>query len=57
MSVDFSARAYDHSFRIDPIVRSLLDTDFYKILMLQMIWKLKPDVRVAFGLQNRTRER
>ena len=55
MSVDLSARAYDHSFRIDPIVRSLLDTDFYKFLMLQMIWKLKPDVRVAFGLQNRTR--
>lgn len=54
MSVDFAARAYDHSFRIDPIVRSLLDTDFYKFLMLQMIWKLKPDVRVAFGLQNRT---
>ena len=55
MSVNFSARAYDHSFRIDPIVRSLLDTDFYKFLMLQMIWKLKPDVHVAFGLQNRTR--
>ena len=55
MSVDFAARAYDHSFRIDPIVRSLLDTDFYKFLMLQMIWKLKPDVDVAFGLQNRTR--
>ena len=55
MSVDFATRAYDHSFRIDPIVRSLLDTDFYKFLMLQMIWKLKPDVRVAFGLQNRTK--
>ena len=55
MSVDLASRAYDHSFRIDPIVRSLLDTDFYKFLMLQMIWKLKPDVRVAFGLQNRTR--
>ena len=54
MSVDFAARAYDHSFRIDPIVRSLLDTDFYKFLMLQMIWKLKPEVRVAFGLRNRT---
>lgn len=54
MSVDLAARAYDHSFRIDPIVRSLLDTDFYKFLMLQMIWKLKPRTRVAFGLQNRT---
>jgi nicotinate phosphoribosyltransferase len=54
MSVDLAKRAYDHSFRIDPIVRSLLDTDFYKFLMLQMIWKLKPDTHVAFALQNRT---
>ena len=55
MSPDLAQRAYDHSFRIDPIVRSLLDTDFYKFLMLQMIWKLKRDTRVAFGLQNRTK--
>ena len=55
MSVDLATRAWDHSFRIDPIVRTLLDTDFYKLLMLQMIWKLKPDARVAFGLVNRTR--
>ena len=54
MSLDLAGRAYDHSFRIDPIVRSLLDTDFYKLLMLQMIWKLKPGTRVAFGLVNRT---
>ncbi len=54
MSVDLATRAWDHSFRIDPIVRTLLDTDFYKLLMLQMIWKLKPDARVAFGLVNRT---
>ncbi len=54
MSVDLAQRVYDHSFRIDPIIRSLLDTDFYKFLMLQMIWKLKPDTRVAFGLQNRS---
>ena len=54
MSTDLAQRAYDHSFRIDPIVRSLLDTDFYKFLMLQMIWKLKGGTRVAFGLHNRT---
>ena len=52
---DLAGRVYDHSFRIDPIVRTLLDTDFYKLLMLQMIWKLKPDTRVAFGLVNRSR--
>lgn len=54
MNIDLAGRAYDHSFRIDPIVRTLLDTDFYKLLMLQMIWKLKRDTRVAFGLVNRT---
>ena len=37
--MDFAKRAYDHSYHIDPIVRSLLDTDFYKLLMLQFIWK------------------
>ena len=37
--MDFAKRAFDHSYHIDPIVRSLLDTDFYKLLMLQFIWK------------------
>jgi nicotinate phosphoribosyltransferase len=35
-------------------VRTLLDTDFYKLLMLQMIWKLHPKREVAFQLINRT---
>jgi len=47
-------RVYNHTFRIDPIVRTLLDTDFYKLLMLQMIWKLHGDRRVTFQLINRT---
>ncbi len=38
-------RVYDHSFRIDPIVRSLLDTDFYKLLMAQTILRRHPDIR------------
>jgi nicotinate phosphoribosyltransferase len=54
MVPDLATRVYDHSFRIDPIIRTLLDTDFYKLLMLQMIWKHKPDVRVTFALINRT---
>ena len=54
MIPDLSARVYNHSFRIDPIVRSLLDTDFYKLLMLQMIWRLKPGTQVTFRLQNRS---
>jgi nicotinate phosphoribosyltransferase len=52
---DIATRTYDHGFRLDPIVRSLLDTDFYKLLMLQMIRHLYPDVHTRFTLINRTR--
>src|SRR6185295_12270520 len=52
---DIAHRVYDHTWKLDPIVRSLLDTDFYKLLMLQMIWGLHPDVGVTFSLMNRTR--
>jgi nicotinate phosphoribosyltransferase len=51
---DIAARTYDHGWRLDPIVRSLLDTDFYKLLMLQMIWRQYRDVDVTFALINRT---
>lgn len=37
-----------------PVVDSLLDTDFYKLLMLQFIWKFHPSAHVTFGLKNRT---
>jgi nicotinate phosphoribosyltransferase len=37
VSTDIAKRVYDHTFKLDPIVRSLLDTDFYKLMMLQMI--------------------
>ncbi|MFF8800132.1 MULTISPECIES: nicotinate phosphoribosyltransferase [unclassified Methylobacterium] len=53
--IDLAKRVYDHNFRIDPIVRSLLDTDFYKLLMAQMIFRRHRDVRVSFGIQNRTK--
>ena len=52
---DIATRTYNHNWRLDPIVRSLLDTDFYKLLMLQMIRHLYPDVQVTFQLINRTR--
>ena len=52
---DIATRTYDHGWRLDPIVRSLLDTDFYKLLMLQLIWRLHPDVEATFSLINRTR--
>ncbi|PID61783.1 MAG: nicotinate phosphoribosyltransferase [Gammaproteobacteria bacterium] len=51
---DIASRVYNHSFKLDPIVRSLLDTDVYKLLMLQTIWKQHADVPVTFSLINRT---
>jgi nicotinate phosphoribosyltransferase len=51
---DLATRAYNHSYKIDPIIRSLLDTDFYKFLMLQFIWRQYRDVPVTFSLINRT---
>ena len=56
MIPDIATRVYNHTFRIDPIVRTLLDTDFYKLLMLQMIWKLHGERQVTFQLINRTTE-
>ncbi len=51
---DIARRVYNHTWKLDPIVRSLLDTDFYKLLMLQMIWGMYPDVDATFSLINRT---
>jgi nicotinate phosphoribosyltransferase len=44
----------DYSGRGEPLVRSLLDTDLYKLLMLQLIWRNHRDVPVTFSLVNRT---
>ncbi len=55
MTLDIATRVYDHSFRIDPIVRTLLDTDFYKFLMVQLIRERAPNTRVTFSLANRSR--
>src|SRR5690554_7853936 len=52
---DMARRVYNHTWKLDPIVRSLLDTDFYKLLMLQMIWGLYPGVNATFSLINRTK--
>ena len=51
---DIATRVWDHAWRIDPIVRSLLDTDFYKLLMLQTVFRRHADVEVTFSLINRT---
>lgn len=50
---DIARRVYNHTWKLDPIIRSLLDTDFYKLLMLQMIWGLYPKVDATFSLINR----
>ncbi len=54
MNVNFAERAHNHNWKLDPIVRSLLDTDFYKLLMLQFIWKNFPAVHVTSQVCNRT---
>ncbi|KPQ05522.1 MAG: nicotinate phosphoribosyltransferase PncB [Rhodobacteraceae bacterium HLUCCA12] len=52
--VDIATRVHNHNWKIDPIVRSLLDTDFYKLLMCQSIFRNRPDTRVTFSLINRS---
>jgi nicotinate phosphoribosyltransferase len=54
MNVNLAERAHNHNWKLDPIVRSLLDTDFYKLLMLQFIWKNFPSVHVSSETTNRT---
>jgi nicotinate phosphoribosyltransferase len=54
MIVNFAERAHNHNWELDPVTRSLLDTDFYKLLMLQFIWKHYPRMRVSFSLFNRS---
>ena len=53
--IDIAKRVYDHSFKHDPIVRSILDTDVYKLLMLQTIWQEWRDIPVTFSLINRSK--
>lgn len=52
--VDIAPRVYNHKWKIDPIVRSLIDTDFYKLLMCQSVFRNRPDTVVRFSLINRT---
>ncbi|MBM1815723.1 nicotinate phosphoribosyltransferase [Pseudosulfitobacter pseudonitzschiae] len=52
--VDIATRVWNHKWKIDPIIRSLIDTDFYKLLMCQSIFRNKPDTEVTFSLINRT---
>jgi nicotinate phosphoribosyltransferase len=51
---DIATRVYDHTWKIDPIVRSVLDTDFYKLLMAQTIFRRHARTQVTFGIINRS---
>jgi len=51
--INLARRAHNHNWELDPIVRSLLDTDFYKLLMLQFIWKHFSSITASFSLLNR----
>ena len=55
MIINLARRAHNHNWELDPITRSLLDTDFYKLLMLQMIREFYPDQEVTFSVINRSR--
>ena len=52
---DIATRVYNHTWKIDPIVRSVLDTDFYKLLMAQTIFRRHKEDRVTFGIINRSK--
>ncbi|MBK5927434.1 nicotinate phosphoribosyltransferase [Rhodobaculum claviforme] len=52
--VDIATRVYNHRWKLDPIVRSLLDTDFYKLLMCQSVHRNHPATQVTFSLINRS---
>ena len=54
MIINLARRAHNHNWELDPITRSLLDTDFYKLLMLQFIWKHFPKTRASFSFINRS---
>ncbi|MBV0891364.1 nicotinate phosphoribosyltransferase [Paracoccus sp. Z118] len=53
-TVDIATRVYNHKWKIDPIVRSLIDTDFYKLLMCQSVFRNRRGVNVTFRLINRS---
>ncbi len=54
-TVDIATRVYNHKWKIDPIVRSLIDTDFYKLLMCQSVFRNSPETNVTFSLINRSK--
>jgi nicotinate phosphoribosyltransferase len=54
--VDIATRVWNHKWKIDPIVRSLIDTDFYKLLMCQSVFRNTRNTQVQFSLINRSKD-
>ena len=53
--VDIATQVWNRQWKIDPIVRSLIDTDFYKLLMCQSVFRNNADTQVTFSLINRSK--
>ena len=53
--VDIANRVWNRQWKIDPIVRSLIDTDFYKLLMCQSVFRNRRDTQVTFSLIKRSK--
>jgi nicotinate phosphoribosyltransferase len=51
---DLAERIHNHNFRLDPFVRSLLDTDFYKLLMCYHAYERFSHIKVRFTVKNRS---
>ncbi|TCZ63241.1 nicotinate phosphoribosyltransferase [Roseicella aquatilis] len=51
---NLAKRAHDRNWTLDPVIRSLLDTDWYKLAMQQFIWRHFAGTRVRFTVINRT---
>ncbi len=54
--MDIATRVWNHKWKIDPIVRSLIDTDFYKLLMCQSVFRNHRNTHVTFSLINRSKD-
>lgn len=54
--MNLAQRVHDNNYEFDPIVRSLMDTDFYKLLMAQFIYKNYKDVNVTFKVTVRSKD-
>ena len=53
--MDIATRVWNHKWKIDPIIRSLIDDDLYKLLMCQSVFQSHPNTHVKFSLINRTK--